>query len=653
MKNKQRIRRDILSAITTHRVFCCATVAFLLIWCALLIVSPTRSFAVQFLGLYGFWIVCISILRLTSLWTAIRSLRAKSVTALAATSVAAIAFYAWYFSLYRYYPTWDRINYWSMTLRFNADISTSLVHTVKDVYWSINNSDYNDLLCWVAALPTRFAPQWAATFFVLTILFLLPASFIIAMFVYKHAKATSQRQTMILVTVYAAILCLPAFVRPVLIGYDDVVVLLLFVIVLAGVFDPRILHSTSLHVMLGIGLAGTFLLRRWFIYACLGLAVAAIIYWGCKIALTAANGRRALLLSLIRAMLTIGITTMVCLLPFPGFIRRSLFGNQSVAYKAWTVFTSYQAKLVNIGQTIGWLWLAIAITGLAVTIFMGFRHHEPRLLQQASLQGAMLIGAAVGALLFWQIQDFSPQHWYIVCVFIIVSYCLPLVSWISAVRGNVTSRIASAAVVLVSLIGLCHGIGAFTFPKHVDHALAQVTGTTITSPTRSNDLAEKRKLVSYLQQQTKGKQLVYFAAASDDLNSTLPMSTCLPECTLSPFPVASADVDSYSGFNMQFFDAQYVVTSRPASLHMNPSNEQIVTTLNRTVQDPDSIVGRHYTKMKAFTLDHGVTAIVYARTSEYSRADIRQIGKIIGNLDSPSRALFKRQFREYLASEEH
>lgn len=86
---------------------------------------------------------------------------------------------------------------------------------------------------------------------------------------------------------------------------------------------------------------------------------------------------------------------------------------------------------------------------------------------------------------------------------------------------------------------------------------------------------------------------------------------------------------------------------------MNPSNEQIVTTLNRTVQDPDSIVGRHYTKMKAFTLDHGVTAIVYARTSEYSRADIRQIGKIIGNLDSPSRALFKRQFREYLASEEH
>ena len=98
----------------------------------------------------------------------------------------------------------------------------------------------------------------------------------------------------------------------VLIGYDDVVVLLLFVIVLAGVFDSHMLHSVPLRIMLGIGLAGTFLLRRWFIYACLGLAVTAIIYWGCRIALTVANNRRDLFSTLVRAMLTIGTTTLVC-----------------------------------------------------------------------------------------------------------------------------------------------------------------------------------------------------------------------------------------------------------------------------------------------------------------------------------------------------
>lgn len=297
--------------------------------------------------------------------------------------------------------------------------------------------------------------------------------------------------------------------------------------------------------------------------------------------------------------------------------------------------------------------MAIAIAGLAVTAFIGFRHHESHLLQLSSLQGAMLVGAAVGALLFWQIQDFSPQHWYIVCVFIIVSYCLPLVSWLNAIQGTVASRVASASVVLVSLIRLCHGIGAFTFPEPVNRALSYITGTTITTPTKSNDLTEKRQLVSYLRQQTKGRRLVYFAAASDNLNSTLPLSTCLPECTVSPFPVANADVDSYSGFNMQFFDAQYVVVSRPVSLHMNPDNEQLVTTLNKTVQDSSSVVGKHYTKMKSFTLDHGVTAIVYARTAKYSRTDIQQVAKIIGNLDSPSRSLFRQQFREYLASQEH
>lgn len=639
MKNKQRIQRNIPPAIAAHRVSCCVAAALILIWCVLLIIPPTRSFAVQLLGICGFYGVCIGMLRLTSLWSAIRSLRAKSVAAIAAASITAAVFYAWYFSLYHYYPTWDRINYWSMTIRFNAETSTSLVHTIKDVYWSINNSDYNDLLSWVAALPTRLAPQWTATFFVLTILFLLPASFIITMFVYMHAAASTQRQTMVLVTIYAGILCLSAFIRPVLIGYDDVVVLLLFVIVLAGVFDSHMLHSVPL--------------RRWFIYACLGLAVTAIIYWGCRIALTVANNRRDLFSTLVRAMLTIGATTLVCLVSFPGFLRKSLFGNQSVAYHAWTIFTSYQAKFINIGQTIGWLWLAIAIAGLAITAFIGFRHHESHLLQLSSLQGAMLVGAAVGALLFWQIQDFSPQHWYIVCVFIIVSYCLPLVSWLNAIQGTVASRVASASVVLVSLIGLCHGIGAFTFPEPVNRALSYITGTTITTPTKSNDLTEKRQLVSYLRQQTKGRRLVYFAAASDNLNSTLPLSTCLPECTVSPFPVANADVDSYSGFNMQFFDAQYVVVSRPVSLHMNPDNEQLVTTLNETVQDSSSVVGKHYTKMKSFTLDHGVTAIVYARTAEYSRTDIQQVAKIIGNLDSPSRSLFRQQFREYLASQEH
>lgn len=652
MKNKQRIQRNIPPAIAAHRVSCCVAAALILIWCVLLIIPPTRSFAVQLLGICGFYGVCIGMLRLTSLWSAIRSLRAKSVAAIAAASITAAVFYAWYFSLYHYYPTWDRINYWSMTIRFNAETSTSLVHTIKDVYWSINNSDYNDLLSWVAALPTRLAPQWTATFFVLTILFLLPASFIITMFVYMHAAASTQRQTMVLVTIYAGILCLSAFIRPVLIGYDDVVVLLLFVIVLAGVFDSHMLHSVPLRIMLGIGLAGTFLLRRWFIYACLGLAVTAIIYWGCRIALTVANNRRDLFSTLVRAMLTIGATTLVCLVPFPGFLRKSLFGNQSVAYQAWTIFTSYQAKFINIGQTVGWLWLAIAVAGLAVTAFTGFRHHESHLLQLASLQGAMLVGAAVGALLFWQIQDFSPQHWYIVCVFIIVSYCLPLVSWLNVIQGTVAGRVAPAGVVLVSLIGLCHGIGAFTFPEPMNRALSYVTGTTITTPTRSNDLAEKRPLVSYLRQQTKGRRLVYFAAASDNLNSTLPLSTCLPECTVSPFPVANADVDSYSGFNMQFFDAQYVVVSQPVSLHMNPNNEQLVTTLNKTVQNSNSVVGKHYTKMKAFTFDHGVTAIVYARTSEYSRADIQQIAKIIGDLNSPSQSLFRQQFREYLASKE-
>ncbi len=651
MKHKQQSPHNPMKAIVKHRTLYRAIMIFFFMWFVLLAIPATRSFAVQLLGILGFYGLCIGILRFTSLWTAIATLHIKSIIAIAVVSIAAVIFYAWYFTLYHYYPTWDRINYWSMTLRFNEDTSTSLVHTVKDVYWSINNADYNDLLCWVASLPTRFAPQWTSTFLALMIMFLIPAGFIISMFAYAHAAIPECQQAPTLTTIYVSVLCLPAFVRPVLVGYYDAAALLLFSIVLAAVFDTRILRSTSLRVLIGIGLAGTFLLRRWFIYACLGLAVAAIIYWSCKLVLTTSNNRRSLFAALIRSVLIIGITTVICVVPFPGFLRKSMFGNQSVAYQSWTIYTSYWSKLANVGQTIGWAWLAISIIGLGITVFMGVRRHESHLLQLASLQGSALIGALAGALMFWQIQDFSPQHWYIICVFIIISYALPLISWISNIcQRTATYQAASITIITLSVVGLCHGIGAFAFPNPIDRSLSYVMGATITSPQQDNDLSEKQRLVDYLQQRTGGEQLVYFAAASDNLNSTLPLSTCLPECTESPFPVANADVDSYSGFNMQFFDAQYVVVSQPVQLHMNPDNEQLVTTLNNSVQDSDSIIGKHYVKAEEFTLDHGVVAFVYERTSPYSYDDIQQVSQLIGSLDSTSQWLFKQQFQEYLES---
>lgn len=67
MKNKQRIQRNVPSEIAAHRVSCYVAAALLFIWCVLLIIPPTRSFAVQLLGICGFCGVCIGTLRLTSL----------------------------------------------------------------------------------------------------------------------------------------------------------------------------------------------------------------------------------------------------------------------------------------------------------------------------------------------------------------------------------------------------------------------------------------------------------------------------------------------------------------------------------------------------------------------------------------------------------
>ena len=136
-----------------------------------------------------------------------------------------------------------------------------------------------------------------------------------------------------------------------------------------------------------------------------------------------------------------------------------------------------------------------------------------------------------------------------------------------------------------------------------------------------SDVKEKGEFVEYLRNQTRGSSLVYFAAASSDLNSSLPYTYYLPSSTTSPFPVAGADVDSRDGFNTDFFNADFVVTSDPVSLHMSRDKEQVVYILNKLVRDHSSYVGRHYIEKRSFSFDNDVRVTVYEKTKTGAEAN--------------------------------
>ena len=148
---------------------------------------------------------------------------------------------------------------------------------------------------------------------------------------------------------------------------------------------------------------------------------------------------------------------------------------------------------------------------------------------------------------------------------------------------------------------------------------------------------------------TNEQDLVYFAAASSDLNASLALSALLPDELDVPFSAISADVDSRDGFNVAFFDAKYVVTSDPVSLHMNEENERVVVALNNFVKDPDSCIGRHYEPIKSYQFDDDVIVTIYQKKSQFEYRDINELRKYFNQWYKDQPALFNDRFESYMS----
>ena len=115
-------------------------------------------------------------------------------------------------------------------------------------------------------------------------------------------------------------------------------------------------------------------------------------------------------------------------------------------------------------------------------------------------------------------------------------------------------------VVALSVVSLLQGFSVVSVPSQISLLLGKQS---VVRPIKQNDVTQKRELITYLRQQTVNGEAVYFAAASANLNYSLADTTLLPDVVGSAFPVIAADVDSRDGFNTEFFDARFVVTSTP------------------------------------------------------------------------------------------
>ncbi|BDR53856.1 hypothetical protein KIM372_17630 [Bombiscardovia nodaiensis] len=325
-------------------------------------------------------------------------------------------------------------------------------------------------------------------------------------------------------------------------------------------------------------------------------------------------------------------------------------GNYSNAYSAYNTLT-LTGKLWNAACKIGWSWLIFSCICLILLIAKIVQLKSKKVSINGSyeilgLVASAALGSVVVFMTFWRVQDLDYQHWYAVVPFIESSIFLSIFAGILYIPKLMYLRLAESAVAILSVLSLCLGFSIIPSMGIVSNFI----GVQLVAPKYQNDISEKGRFVDYLKKQTAGQSLVYFAAASFDLNADLPFNYSLPGSIEKPFPVATAGVDSRDGFNVDFFDAEYVVTSSPVALHMSPDKEQVVVALNNLVQDSSSYVGRHYKVLRQFSFDNSLIVTIYKKISSYEKADVRTLEQTFDRIYPDAPQLFKDRFEKVVAN---
>lgn len=632
----------------------------------LALLPPSRVVATSALGLLLFYGLALLVAALSPAALAWRAVSRRAKLGALALALVSAAFVAWYLSLYDFIPFWDTLQYWTSTLQFNARLDERPYHTVLEALASVNTSDYNDVQCWVFSLPVRLLPGWGQTFFAEFVLISIPVALVgsLACVGFARLATGAARGADLLapeaaganapfLALFAVWLASPVMLRPVLSGYLDEPGVLLFVGAAALAFDPRLVRRPYAGVPLGLSLCAMLVLRRWYAYGIIGLACASVLWWCLRLCACPPRERLASLARVARAFgIVMASAALPLLLFFRGLVLRSVGGNYAEAYASWTWTDSLAARAADVFARLGPCWALLGVVCVAAVLWCAARagaSHEAgrgEALACAAAPICLAVGAATAAVVFWRVQDFSPQHWYMFVPLLLLALGMGMAQAFASLGGDF-ARAAYAAVTALALATCANGLG---FAGTATGVLSGITGVVATTPVVQEGVGERRELVGYLERSVGEGESVYFACASAELNHSTVIGVLSPERPYNPFTCEYADVDSRDGFNTAFFDARWVVCATPYQIHLNdPQDEQVVIRLNDLVKDATSPVGRHYELARTMDLHMGIVAHVYRRTSDFERADVEYVRDVFDEAYPQWPELFHDRFEAYLA----
>ncbi|WP_169744623.1 hypothetical protein [Paenibacillus stellifer] len=530
----------------------------------------------------------------------------------------------------RFVYFWDFGGYWGVTIEHSRNFFLFPSQMLHSLYISINESEYNNIIPTLLALPMKIMGESFVSYVLLIlIMFVFPMALILSYCFCKLAKIDETIKLPFSV-ILLIILSLPMLYLPLFFGYLDGVCLLAIAILWLTTLEINWYKlDFKKYFVIAVMLMLLILQRRYFAFFAVGFVAAMIIFILFKMIQEKDRRFQILKYFIINISLPAIVSLGVLLVFFKGFLKQSLFGNFSIAYSAYSI-GNYTDNFVITGKSMG-LFICLL---LALGVIIGATKKELR------PYAAMFFSSfGITQILFFRIQNMGIHHRYLLFsqILLLVLICT---GWFYNRFFPKRRNLYIGAIVLLFLINSSYSFGFVPISK---------IGSILYSnesyrPKIRNDIAQLQLLDNDLKAMSDSSGAhIYVVASSSLLNDDILRKLYLPD-TLNYILTldASSNVDLRDGFPSDFLTADIVVVADPIQYHLTPSDQQVVGILANEFLN-NGIIGDNFDFVKDYTIEQNIKVKIFQKKTPFTKDELQYLSDKFDYYYSDFPDLFKNR----------
>jgi hypothetical protein len=550
-----------------------------------------------------FYYPCVFVLfRYKSIQNIILGLKqAKSVFIILSTIIVLNAFVIFYISHEKYIYFWDSAGYWDILLNSIKFVSNSTFNeTLINLINSINNNDYNVFAAYLLVPTAKFLGITRLDY-ILSILnlFLIPAVFFISIIIKQILIDFFKLESIKFEYVFFLTAIFPPILFPMLRGYLDVLGLIpvscLILILMNEEFKRiNILKQLTIAVAILIILFS----RRWYAFFVVSFLFSFGVVFLIEI-LKDSNRWLWLQKAIFNWLITFSFIFLILFCFFKGFLLKSAGVDYSYFYSAY----KHGGFLSNIIALINYfgLFLILICTVSLKKIF------------NLKITIVLFLQLIIAYYLFFSVQSFGAQHYYILTVAILVLFFIGFNFLLTQVKSS-----SSLIFIFIVVAWILQSYNTFIMPVKYSHLFIKYPEY----PLYRNDIGDIKHL-SHAIANLDGS--IYVLASSAELNDDILRKVNMPESDNAVSNMLpTSHIDLASGFPFQLFDAKYILVASPMDLHAGQKNQQDVYFFANYIMHGISF-GKNYTKINTFKIGKQIVVNLYQKTKCFTETDLLTI----------------------------